>query len=206
VVLRKDLAEHEEDTQQHLQLAVDTVHKQQITIRKQQFTLKEQDSMLAHLRSTELPMIYKLDSYDKHKTTKDEVFSPAFYTSPGGYKMCINVYANGHRDGNDTHVSVFACLMKGENDNHLPWPFTGTITIELLNQLEDDNHYLEDITFPPDEDVSQQVVDEEIPIQGWGEQEFIPHSDLGYNAAENYQYLKDDCLYFRISVDIVYYV
>ena len=65
-VERKDLAEHEGDTQQHLQLAVDTVHKQQITISKQQFTLREQDSMLTHLRSTELPMTYKLVSYDRH--------------------------------------------------------------------------------------------------------------------------------------------
>ena len=200
-VLRKDLAEHEGDTQQHLQLAVDTVHKQQITISKQQFTLREQDSMLAHLRSTELPMTYKLDSYNKHKTANDEVFSPAFYTSPGGYKMCISIYANGHRDGKGTHVSVFTCLMKGENDDHLPWPFTGTVTVELLNQLEDDNHDWVDMTFPPDEDASQRVLNKEAPIEGWGEQQFIPHSDLGYNAAENYQYLKDDSLYFRISVE-----
>ena len=86
-VLCKDLVKHEGDTQQHLQLAVDTVHKQQITISKQQFTLKEQDSMLAHLRSTELPMTYKLVSYNKHKTANDEVF----YTSPEGYKMCISI-------------------------------------------------------------------------------------------------------------------
>lgn len=51
----------------------------------------------------------------------------------------------------ETAKVLFACLMKGENDDHLPLPFTGTVTIELLNQLEDDNHYLADMTFPPDE-------------------------------------------------------
>ena len=36
-----------------------------------------------------------------------------------------------------THVSVFTCLMRGEFDSHLKWPFRGDITIQLLNQLED---------------------------------------------------------------------
>ena len=31
--------------------------------------------------------------------------------------------------------------MKGQHDDHLQWPFTGTIIIELLNWLEDKGHY-----------------------------------------------------------------
>lgn len=200
-VLRKDLAEHEGDTEQHLQMAIDTVHEQQITINKQKLTLREQDNMLANLRSTEMPMKYKLVGFKKLKSTNKEAFSPVFYTSPGGYKMCASVNANGNGEGRDTHVSVFACLMKGENDDHLPWPFTGTVTVELLNQLEDDNHYSVDITFPPDEEASQRVMDEETPIEGWGDQQFISHIDLSFNEDEYCQYLKNDCLYFLISAD-----
>ena len=192
---RQDLKEHEEDTEQHLQLAVDTVHLQQATIR-------EQESILAHLRSKEMPMTYKFTNYDHHKTASDDIYSPAFYTSPGGYKMCISVNANGE-EGDDTYVSVYAHLMKGENDDHLPWPFTGTVTIELLNQLEDHNHYSADITFPSDDEdnVNQQVVNEEAPGEGWGEPQYISHSELDYDEDENCQYLKDDCLYFSISVE-----
>ena len=83
-VLRKDMAEHEGDTQQHLQLAIDTIYQQEVTI-------KEQESTLAHLRSREMPNKYKFTAYDHCKTTDDTVYSPAFYTSPGGYKMCIRV-------------------------------------------------------------------------------------------------------------------
>jgi TNF receptor-associated factor 4 len=53
-VLRKDMAEHEGDTQQHLQLAIDRI--------------REQESMLANLRSREMPMKYKFTGYDHHKT------------------------------------------------------------------------------------------------------------------------------------------
>jgi TNF receptor-associated factor 4 len=185
------MAEHEEDTQQHLQLAIDTVCQQQIAIR-------EQESMLARLQSREIPMKYKFTAFDHHKTSNDEMFSPAFYTSPGGYKMCISVLANGFSGGYSTHVSIFAYLMKGENDDHLPWPFTGKVTIELLNQLEDNNHYSQTITFVPGGAASRRVITGERSSNGHGIPRYISH---GYKATEYYQYLKDDCLYFRIKVD-----
>ena len=55
--------------------------------------------------------------------------------------MCLSVYAKGHGDVEGTYVSVGVHLMEGQNDDNLPWPFTGKVTVELLNQLEDDNHY-----------------------------------------------------------------
>ena len=192
--LCKNMAEHEGDTQHHLQLAVDTVYRQQITIR-------EQESMLAHLRSRGMPIKYKFTAYDHYKITDDAIYSPAFYTSPGGYKMCVRVFANGHKDGDGTHTSIFAYLMKGENDDHLPWPFFGTVTFELLNQLEDKNHHTKSITFFPDKASSQRIISGERASNGYGKSCYISHSALGYNAAKNCQYLKDDCLYFKISVD-----
>ena len=41
------------------------------------------------------------------------------FTQLGGYKLCFNVYANGIGDDEDTHISVFVHLMKGEDDHHL---------------------------------------------------------------------------------------
>ena len=193
-VLRKDLQKHEEDSQHHLQLAIDTIHQQQTRN-------TEQENILARLQSREMPIKYKFVNYDHHKTSDVPVYSLPFYTSPGGYKMCIRVVANGYKDGKGSHVSVFAYLMKGENDDHLPWPFTGTVTVELLNQLEDENHCSRKLKFPTDNKDNQRVVNEEISSIGYGKPCYISHSKLGYDAAKNCQYLKDDCLYFRISVD-----
>ena len=77
--------------------------------------------------------------------------------------MCLGVYANGNGQGKGTRVSVGAHLMnsKGEYDDHLPWPFTVKLTVELLNHLEDDNHYCKTMIFPADTEVSGSVVDEE---------------------------------------------
>jgi TNF receptor-associated factor 4 len=193
--MRKDLAEHEANSEKHLQLAIDTIHQQQAINR-------QQENILARLQSREIPMNYKFTEYSRLKTANNiEIYSPLFYTSPGGYKMCISVFANGYGSGNGTHVSVAAHLMKGENDDHLSWPFTGKVTIELLNQLEDKNHHSQSMKFTSDCEVGQRVANEENPGIGGGIPEYIPHSDLGRNTAKNCQYLKDDRLHFKISVD-----
>ena len=88
--------------------------------------------------------------------------------------------------------------MKGKNDDNLPWPFTGEVTITLLNQLADKNHYTATIIFPQDSESSRRVVYGELALRGYGRPKFIPHTQL--DAQWNCQYLKDDCLYFRIEV------
>ena len=57
--------------------------------------------------------------------------------------MCLNVIANGLDDGKGTHVSVYACLMRGKFDDTLKWPFQDHVTIAMLNQLEGNNHTTE---------------------------------------------------------------
>ena len=198
-VLRKDLEKHHNDSQQHLQLAIDTVNQQEMTINNHEDRIEQLVDKIAQLQST--PMKFKITNFDELKTSNEGDYSPGFYTSPGGYKMCICVYASGYGKGKDTHVSVYARLMRGENDDHLPWPFTGTVTVELLNQLYDRDHDSDQITFPLDDEASERVVNEERSSIGFGFPRYIPHSDLGYNAAKNCQYLKDDCLYFRVKVD-----
>jgi TNF receptor-associated factor 4 len=197
MVKHKDMEEHERDGQHHhLQLAVDTIHQLQIKIGNMQAQSREMQA-----QSREMPVVYKITNFKQHKTANDEIYSPAFYTSPKGYKMCIRVYANGDGHGEGTYVSVCAYIMKGENDHYLPWPFTGKVTVMLLNQLENKNHLSRSMKFTSDNDTSQRVVDEERSRRGLGWAKYISHSDLGLNTAKNCQYLKDDRLHFKISVD-----
>ena len=231
-ICRKDLEDHERDSQLHLQLAIDTVHELKgmvedieqenetklVLLQSKVENIEQENetklvllqSRVASLEST-LPakarqqkqtnFKFKVKHFSQLKNSSDKIYSPAFYTSPGGYKMCIRVDANGNGDGKGTHVSVFAYTMRGENDDHLPWPFTGTVTVELLNQLEDKNHHSTQTTFPRDDEISQRVTDGEKASSGYGHPCYIPHTSLGYNEAKHCQYLKDDCLYFSVKVD-----
>ncbi|XP_061460285.1 TNF receptor-associated factor 2 isoform X3 [Rhineura floridana] len=62
------------------------------------------------------------------------VFSPAFYTSKYGYKMCLRIYLNGDGTGRGTHLSLFFVVMKGPSDALLHWPFNQKVTLMLLDQ------------------------------------------------------------------------
>ena len=134
----------------------------------------------------------------------EEFYSTPFYTSHHGYKLCINIEANGNGEGKGTHVSVYACLMKGDNDDSLTWPFTGSVTTELLNQLEDKNHYEKIYLFPHANAVSERVTNGSTGIC-FGYRQYISHSDLNYNIFYKRQYLVDDTLFFRVSVDVPNY-
>ena len=50
----------------------------------------------------------------------------------------------------DTQVSVYVCLMRGEHDDQLKWPFRGDITVQLLNQRRGQEHVEHTITFGND--------------------------------------------------------
>ncbi len=103
--------------------------------------------------------------------------------------------ANGVGGGRRTHVSVYAYIIKGKYDDELNWPFVGKVTVKLLNQLEDENHHGSAITLTPEVNINAGDI-------GRGCPKYIPHSRFSRDSASNTQYLKDDTLYFRISVEV----
>ena len=67
-----------------------------------------------------------MPEFSQHKSSKRKWYGPPFYTHPEGYKMCIGASGSAHSDGAGTHVSVYAYLMQGRNDDNLPWSFTAS--------------------------------------------------------------------------------
>ena len=55
--------------------------------------------------------------------------------------MEIKFHANGYGSSEGTHVSVYVTLLQGSCDASLSWPFVGSLTLTLLNQLADNNHH-----------------------------------------------------------------
>ena len=153
------------------------------------------------------PWNIKMDNFDIMKKQNTEWYSAPFYSHFGGYKMCLCVYSNGIGAGKGTHISVYTCLMKGENDDNLKWPFRGTITVTLLNQLQPDKH-----SISPNLLMRYHQI---LPCELWKKEELVEahkklishndlkYNDLKYNEEKNSCYLKGDALYFRIdSVEV----
>ena len=167
------------------------------------------DLAMVQLKKLELhctsPVI-KMSQFSLFKVNTNEWYSPGFYTHTCGYKMCLCVYANGNGYGEGTHVSLYMCLMKGENDDALTWPIKYKCTVTLLNQLKDEGHHTLTINSPEDKDdmhYVSRVLDGDEKGGGWGHPQFIAHTKLDLQERKQCQYLKDDSLYFRVQVDLI---
>ena len=161
---RKDIATHEEqDDKRHLHNALDT--------------LAAMEEKMGAVYSGE-SVTFKLTDYRK-KCSNSEMMKSSFY-APNGCHMTITMYPNGHESGKYSHVTVL--INSHSQHGETSKAFNGTVTIDLLNQLEDKNHHM------------------------WSGKKssvnLIRHSMLEHDQKRNVQYLKDDTLYFRVTMDI----
>ena len=124
------------------------------------------------------------------------IYSPSIYTHPGGYKFELELYPNGDCNGYSTHVTVYVSSVKGDHDAVLKAPVKFTITLQLLNQHRDKDHHTRDIQCD--------VINMKGVCYIGGDYTFIPHTALEWNCDKQTQYLKDDCLRFRITKIVVH--
>ena len=137
---------------------------------------------------------FKISDYSIGKEVNLTFYSEPFYTSCEGYRIRIEVDPDGNEYCDGTHVSVYIRLLKSSNDQKLQWPFLGTVTVELLNQLADDNHHSVRRSFNLKDNVRVGIAH--------GHLDFIPHLKLFHDVARNTQYLLHDTLYFRAAVEV----
>ena len=183
--IRKDMKKHEEDHEGHLSLALKSI----VDLNSKVLALQSQ------AEGGKLASI-KVSDYRYKKRNKEMFESEPFFTSPSGYKMELWVYTNGNGDGSGTHLSVFLHILEGPFDSQLSWPLLGTFKCELLNQLEDNNHFANTLTFIGNNESSLRGA-----ALGRGYNKFVEQSALKLDSSNNIQYLKDDTLYFKVSLE-----
>ena len=146
------------------------------------------------------PFIRVMNDFSKYKKASSTWYSPPFQTQPDGYKLQLQVVADGSGHGKGTHVSVCVHLMKGENDAKLEWPFKGQIIVRLLNWREDKQHIEKSINFSDDDPLQScsRVIEGEKASIGLGYDRFVSHVDLDYSPEDNTEYLYDDMLCFQV--------
>ena len=178
-------AHMKEGMEAHLSLAAQVskkVPELEKIVRQQADQIKQQENQISELKTKAQlgnipPIDIMMDVFEEHKKKSDYWFSPPFYSHLGGYKMCLEVDANGDGSGKGTHVSVAVHLMRGEFDDHLKWPFRGRVTVQL--KKKEPPHYQRTINLDentPDECLRKPT--EEMNIQGRGTSRFISHDEL----------------------------
>ena len=130
--------------------------------------------------------------------TQTSFYSPPFYTSQIGYKMCARVYLNGDGAGRNTHLSVFLVILKGEYDDLLSWPFKQKVTFTLIDRNQTESRENVTDSFKPD----PQSNSFQKPVNDMNIASGIPQfCSLSKLNSSEYGHIKDDTLYIRITVD-----
>ena len=203
---------------EELQRKVSTVARQQESSSGTTDRLQRQFESMSHSLALRNVMLTDLDEYVRQqevsshdgillwkitefaKKRQDAVsgqqtsfYSPCFFTSRYGYKMCARIYLNGDGIGRGTHISVFFVVMRGEYDALLRWPFRQKVTFMLLDQ-NNVEHVID--SFRPDPNSSSfQRPRRETNIAS-GCPTFCPLSELNDHA-----YVRDDTLFLKVIVD-----
>ena len=195
VKLEEDIYEHKQNTelQQHTALFQEVPNRT---------VTNHYDQMNSSVWSVQVaPVIVKMSSFSKKLRDKEQWLSDPFFAFEGGYQMCLIIYAAGNGKGEGTHVSVYLHLMKGPHDDELEqsghWPLRGTFTIELLNQLNDSDHYSRMVQLHHHfcSLCTNRVIQNLMSNAGRGEPQFISHEVL-HNSDNGYHI--SDSLIFRI--------
>ncbi len=143
-------------------------------------------------------LLWKISDYARRRNdavTGQQVsfYSPCFFTSRYGYKMCARLYLNGDGMGRGTHISVFFVIMRGQYDALLRWPFRQKVTFMLLDQ--DNVEHVIDAFRPDPSSSSFQRPRRETNIAS-GCPMFCSLTELN-----NHAYVRDDTMFVKIIVD-----
>ena len=133
----------------------------------------------------------------KQKQLKDgeelKLCSPSFYTSRFGYKLCLWLKFNSFSPNENYFISLYFCIMKGEYDTTLTWPFNYAVMLILLDQDEKSNisHRL---TMDPSCPNFRQPSTERNGLVGVDK--FASLSMLASDSS----YAKNDVVYFKVCI------
>ena len=115
--------------------------------------------------------------------------------------MCLCVVNEGITQI-DHIILVCVYLMRGEYDGRLMWPFTGCVTIQLVNQIRDQDHMQVTVKFNDKSTYissCSRVTSGERAKIGCDKEFF----SLLHSKGGNTLYIKDDCVKFRVTKVVV---
>ncbi|CAG9860142.1 unnamed protein product [Phyllotreta striolata] len=101
-------------------------------------------------------------------------YSPGFYTSPNGYKLCVRL----NLSPKDNHyIAVLIHVMKTEHDDTLDWPFSGKLSVTLIHPAQSFRNIKETMMTRPELDAFKRPVQDLNP-KGFGYTEFASLEEI----------------------------
>ena len=156
--------------------------------------IKEDISYIEKWISPSPPFAFTFSKFDSHWKNDTAFVSVPFYSRVRGYKMCIKIVPCNQ------HVGVYCCIMRGEHDDCLKWPFRGVVHIKLQNHLGDHDHLCRAVCYndsTSDNQAGRVKTGDKNYLHGYSK--FVSLNDLKANSQLNRQYLKGDALDLEVT-------
>ena len=179
--LRCDLPKHRQECPHELVMCKYAYLGCDVTLPREEMTEHQKDDQ-SHANLSMLKHRYRyycVDDFDERKRDDPQVRFNFHFREEDGDKEEIVTTLITFLSNENISFRIFSMSY-----SLFPWK---PITIELLNQLEDNHHHCCRLRLLEEGDKNSK---------------FIAHSVLGYNPTINCQYLKDDKLYFRVSLSL----
>ena len=192
--MKEQIAEQRNETEKQISGLQTQLQNENKTLQRQMRVQREQiHDSLCLLSGFPPPFKITLTIFSEHRAYDGEWRSDPFYSHTGGYKFQLRIDTNGYGVAEGTHITADLYSITGEYDDKLSWPIQITAHLQLLNQRGDHGHVVATLKLSG-------------VTKGSGYREiarkFIAHSELGYNASKDTQYLKDDCLHFQLYLKV----
>ncbi|XP_068701662.1 TNF receptor-associated factor 4-like [Montipora foliosa] len=197
------------NTKDHLDLACTKLKNTEEELRntKEQFkeTTKKHEERINALENKPFIYTWKIDAFQevlKRAKAGDvvKIHSDPFYSSECGYKARLRLYPNGSYRWENTHLSIYLVLLKGDFDSLLKWPFAQQVTFTLIDQQKNLNER-ENIT-KTDRETEQQRDWNSRPLKesnvGRGFSDFVPHDVLIKRC-----YILDDTIFIQAKFEAI---
>ena len=208
-ILKQQLTK-EQKTTLALEILLKEKNEEIISIKHQQTTPTVYSEYIppAITQATTKQKMFKMTEFSKcfnNASTKcNKWTSDYFYTHTNGYKMCFDVSCP------IDSIQIGLYVVPGSNDDSLPWPIRGTVTLSILNNISDTDHYR--YVFVYDSDTPSAVSDRVNNNTSARSQKCVSMSTplMIANLSDesgNKQYLVENTLTFEVSsieVDINY--
>ena len=130
-----------------------------------------------------------MENADLNQKTISPVYSPAFYTSPFGYKVRGRVNLSPK---NPEYFSIVLHVMRSDHDDTLVWPLNVTISYALIHPENQARTMHKRAEPKPHLEAFQRPVND-FNLKSFGYSEFIKVSSIN-------EFIKDDSLNIRFEV------
>ncbi|CAF3208821.1 unnamed protein product [Rotaria sp. Silwood2] len=138
---------------------------------------------------------------DAESERQKSIYSPPFYSSPTGYKMCLRLYLNGDSDTRNTHMSLFLIIMRNDYDAILHWPFSYEVLFRLIDQSTLNNNQ-RNITASFRPDIRSNCFHRPLSAMndGYGIKKFLSLVEFEQNRS---LYIKDNTMFIETNINFL---